>query len=79
MADNTALIEVMRLIQSKPREFFDGEIIPSLPVPFELFRRFCEERYAIPDPVCSSERLVSAGVQNILFGGVFVHPEVTDG
>ncbi len=79
MADNTALVEVMRVIQSKPREFFDGEIIPPLPVPIELYRRFCEERYARSEPVCSSERLVSAGVQNILFGGVFVYPEVTDG
>ncbi len=75
MADNAALIEVMRIIQSKPREFFDDELIPPLPVLPKLFRRFCEERYALSDPVCCSERLVSVGLQNILFGGVFVYPE----
>lgn len=79
MADSAALIEVTRIIQSKPREFFGGSIIPPMPIPLELFRRFCEERYALLDPVCSSEDLVAKGLANILFGGVFVYPEVGDG
>jgi hypothetical protein len=73
MADNAALIEVTRIIQSKPREFFgDFTAYPPLPIPPELFARFYAERHDLPEPVLCLESLP---LPNIIFRGVTVYAE----